>query len=103
MTIPPGLFTIIRYRDFYDVPRLILAVDQASRYWIFDSTFDDELDEYSSYYNVYSVNYDSKDAEKAIAFHSEGIKGAIESVVPVDSIRFDLSKRRTFTVGHQVE
>lgn len=42
----------IRYRDFYDVPRIFL-VSYDGRQLLFDCAFDEELDDYPNEYCVY--------------------------------------------------
>jgi hypothetical protein len=44
----------IRYRDFFDVPRIFIAAYEGARY-LFDCPFDDELDYYSDHYRVYQL------------------------------------------------
>jgi len=44
----------IRYRDFYDVPRIFITVHDGKQY-LFDCPFDDDLDEYSDRYRVYQL------------------------------------------------
>jgi hypothetical protein len=44
----------IRYRDFYDVPRMFITVYEGTQY-LFDCPFDDELDDYSDRYFVYQL------------------------------------------------
>ena len=44
----------IRYRDFWDVPRL-LVVETGDRVLLLDSAFDDVLDEFSPEYSVYDL------------------------------------------------
>lgn len=44
----------IQYREFYDVPRMVLAVD-GDVHFLFVSHFDDSLDDYVDYYTVYRM------------------------------------------------
>jgi hypothetical protein len=44
----------ITYRGFYDVPRMILASCDGQMH-LFDSRFDDELDDYIDYYEVWRL------------------------------------------------
>jgi len=48
----------IRYREFYDVPR-IFVVDAGDARLVFDCPFDDELDDYRSAYRVYRLAPDA--------------------------------------------
>ena len=47
-----------KYRDFYDVPRLIV-VRWKRNLFLLDSRFEDTTDEYSEYYSVYSLPPDT--------------------------------------------
>ena len=44
----------IRYRDFYDLPRIFVTNYQGQLY-LFDCPFDDELDDYPNSYRVYQL------------------------------------------------
>ncbi|HEY3135996.1 MAG TPA: hypothetical protein VGL29_08205, partial [Blastocatellia bacterium] len=50
----------IRYRDFYDVPRIFIMTYN-SKLYLFDCPLDDELDEYSDRYRVYQLPAISED------------------------------------------
>lgn len=81
----------ISYREFYDVPRVFIAVFGGTTY-IFDCPFDDAMDEYPDHYNVYVLEDDTM-------LHGswEGIDahGQLVGVVPVSSVAFDETKRRS--------
>ncbi len=47
-------WTDIQYRDFYDAPRIIVACKGGDSF-LFYSRFDDQLDEYSDFYEVYRM------------------------------------------------
>jgi hypothetical protein len=97
MMMPTGVWlTIASYRDFYDLPRLILAADQESRFWILDSDFDDEQDEYSANYNVYFVGHDPEQARAAFELHAKGTKEVMVRVVHNTQLEFDPTKRKQF-------
>lgn len=72
MTFPSGSLTVIGCRDFHDVPRFILGMDELSNYWIFDCAFDDDMDEYPDEYKVYVAGHDRKDAEHVMKHHLMG-------------------------------
>lgn len=42
----------IRYRAFWDVPRIFLTAD-ATGHYLFDCSFDEQLDDYPPFYDVY--------------------------------------------------
>ena len=44
----------IQYREFYDVPRAVIARRNGVLYF-FDSRFDDELDDYLDHYEVWRL------------------------------------------------
>lgn len=83
----------IRYRDFYDVPRIFLVNHRGTLY-LFDCPFDQELDEYPDTYKVFVLPPDSgldlggswdNLASRATSYLGE---------VPVKSVQFDSTKRR---------
>lgn len=90
---------IIEYGDFFDVPRLILAVDGSSSYFIFDSLFDDVFDDYSKNYNIYCIS--DCVARKGILYiyAMGGLDNAhFIANVPLMKISFDESKRKILRV-----
>ena len=96
MSLATGNFTIVSYRDFYDVPRLLLAVDEASNYWIFDCAFDDKSDNYPPNYNIYFAAKELKEAQESIALYMEEAKLPLAGVVPIGALEFDQTKRCAF-------
>jgi hypothetical protein len=99
MMMPTGVWiTIASYQDFHDFPRLFLAVDQESSFWILDSEFDDARDEYSADYNVYFVGHESSQANAAFELHAKGAKGAVTGVLHSTQLEFDSTKRRQFLI-----
>ena len=44
----------IRYRDFYDVPRIFLA-NYRGRLYLFDCPFDEETEDFPDFYHVYTM------------------------------------------------
>ncbi len=44
----------MRYRDFYDLPRLV-AVEYRGCLYLLDSPFDDQTDDYADHYTVYRL------------------------------------------------
>jgi len=45
-------WTSIKYRDFYDIPRIFLAESQ-DRVFLFDCPFNEEKDEYEKTFRIY--------------------------------------------------
>lgn len=83
----------IRYRDFYDVPRIFM-LQHRNRQYLFDCKFDDDLDDYPEVYRVFQLSELSKQevkdswdrlSEKAVKLLGE---------IPVEAVKFDRTKRR---------
>lgn len=88
----------IRYRDFWDVPRMFL-VQQGQQLYLFDCPFDEATEDYGSSYRVYTMpSLGANDLtgswadlpSRATAFLAE---------VPMSSIRFDPSRRQGIEAG----
>jgi len=97
MNFPFGQpLNIIAYRDFYDVPRLILARDHLEGNWILDCPFDDKTDEYSQQYFVFFMGTDqctSKEAYESWATCQRESVGSIS----VGRVSFDQTRRAVLT------
>ena len=87
---------IVAYRDFYDVPRCILAKDQGGEFWILDCAFVDEVDDYSTHYRLYPVGRDEQFAAEAMREHLAGRTGTVQCEVEVARLNFDSTKRAYF-------
>ncbi|MBA2718649.1 MAG: hypothetical protein H0U52_05285 [Chloroflexi bacterium] len=84
---------IVEYRDFYDVPRLVLIeVDQ--RLVLLDNPFDDGLDDYSPDYDVYELERDPR-YPATRDWRSLSSEGRHLGTVPVGSITFDPTRRQS--------
>lgn len=89
----PSSWLPIRYRDFYDVPRLVIVAYEGTHY-LFDSPFDDDVDDYVGEYVVYRL------PESAVAKLEEpswtGLPSLGEELwrVSVDLVEFDRSRRQ---------
>jgi hypothetical protein len=94
-----GLITIVSYRDFYDIPRLILGVDEKSRYWIFDCEFNDDLDEYGNRYVVYPAEVTEDSIKSIFDLHVKGDRGDADGVITVAAMEFDPSRRQNFYIN----
>ena len=88
---------ILEYRDFHDVPRLILAADEAGDLWILDCKFSDELDEYQDNYDLFFVGQRGSLKEVLPQYLGGGVGKCLRSV-PVKDIEFDESLRRRLRV-----
>lgn len=97
MKIPRGiLLKVVAYREFYDVPRLILASEQGAGFWIFDSPFDDEADEYSQTYSVFFVGHDLLESKRLLETWSNHPRGPAVGSIELDRVRFDGTRRAEF-------
>ena len=97
MKIPPGIsLKVVAYREFYDVPRLILASDLDARFWILDCPFDDEADEYSKTYSVFFVGHDLLESKRLLESWPNHPRGHGVGSVEVDRVRFDSTRRAEF-------
>lgn len=80
----------IRYRDFWDVPRMV-AIDFEDTTYVLDSRFDDTNDEWSNFFTVYRV---SRPVPPDGTWDTV-LDGAIEiGRLAVDEVTFDSTKRR---------
>lgn len=98
MTVPfDAKLKIVAYRDFHDVPRLILARDTNGSDWILDCPFDDSTDEYSQEYSVYFVGDDILASGRV--FDSWAVKSAsaFAGSIAVRQVQFDSSRREELT------
>ncbi|HJZ70050.1 MAG TPA: hypothetical protein VKF81_18130 [Blastocatellia bacterium] len=84
----------IRYRDFYDIPRIFITTHNGKVY-LFDCPFDDELDDYSDRYRIYQLPGIAEDElegswerlpERAVSMVGE---------IPVSEVEFDKTRRNS--------
>ena len=88
-----GQWIPIRYRDFWDVPRIFLARCQNDSF-LFDCKFDEQVEDYPDSYKVYSIP-EIPDADLPKDWELL-LDRTIELLgeVPVDRVKFDPSKRK---------
>lgn len=98
MNIPQGKFTVCEYRDFYDIPRLMVAMDEFGRVWVLDCEFNENFDDYEDYYRVYLLGPGAF-PEEAISNHLDGERGAEAVLIPTSSVQFDVTRRSSFVLG----
>src|SRR5690349_7106539 len=86
-------FVPIRYRDFWDVPRIFL-VEYRGRLFLFDCPFDDVIEDYGTAYRVYSLP--ALDPTELTGSWAGLCKRAEQFLgeVPVGRICFDSTKRK---------
>jgi hypothetical protein len=84
----------IRYFSFWDVPRTFVFERDGSVY-LLESEFDDELDDYPSDFEVYSLlnvrNLTGLDGRNSVVHLPKTHLGR----VPVSMVRFDKSRRKS--------
>jgi hypothetical protein len=87
----------IQYRDFWDVPRMVLVHHRGSDY-LLDCLFDETTEDYPDYYQVYLMPaLGEADLNGPwIGLPSKAIKEL--GRIPVASVRFDPTKRRELDV-----
>jgi hypothetical protein len=81
----------IQYRDFYDIPRM-LVVEYANRLYLFDAPFDDEADAYADHYTVYRLAESSRNKLELDSWASLTCSGEKVGLVPVATVEFDESR-----------
>jgi hypothetical protein len=88
-----GAWLPIHYRDFYDVPRM-LVVEYSARLYLLDAPFDEEADEYADVYTVYRLPDASRHRVELDSWGGLAATGERIGQVPVAEVEFDDSKRR---------
>jgi hypothetical protein len=83
----------IRYREFWDVPRIFLAPYQG-KWFLFDCRFDEATEDFPDFYRVYLIPEPSEE-ELAGSWDKlhEGV-ARCSGEVPIAKVHFDSSKRR---------
>jgi len=84
----------ITYFEFYDVPRLFV-VEWQERFIVFDCPFDEDLDDYPAQYTVYSALKRPQVRIDRAWIRDLPIRNRPDGQVPVGSIIFDESRRKT--------
>lgn len=84
--------SIVVYADFCDVPRWALAGNNDAGFWLLDSQFDDDADEYPPFFRAKFVG---TELEAARAVFDTGTIGdvAAAEVIALDEIQFDPTVR----------
>jgi len=91
-------WSTIRYRDFYDVPRIFITTHKGELY-LFDCPFDEELDDYSERYQVYQLPTISEDELQGSWEHLPERAASALGTVPVAQVQFDSSKRNSINTA----
>ena len=88
----------IRYREFYDVPRVFIAVYNREQY-LFDCSFDDALDDYPDAYRVLKLPELSESVLSGSWEHLADCATDLLGVVPIAAVRFDPTKRKSIDLA----
>ena len=89
----------ITYRDFYDVPRMIL-VEYEGAFYLFDCPFNDEMDDYPSHFTVYRLEpAHGRSALESGAWVGLAEKGTEVGHVKVADVHLDPSKRSSLAAS----
>ena len=81
---------IVWYAGFWDIPRLF-SVRVGGGYLVFDSPFDDVLDDYRPDFTASLVESDAELTEDAIRSAAE--TASVLGTIPVSELEFDESRR----------
>lgn len=81
----------IRYREFYDIPR-ISVVEDAHGVYLFDCPFDAEIDGYPNVYNVYRLAKGVVVPDTGSWSHLRSA-GSLLAKIPTAGVTFDQTKR----------
>lgn len=85
-------WSAIRYRDFYDFPRIFITIHNGEQY-LFDCAFDEDRDDYSDRYTVYHLPPLSEDELQGSWEHLPERAASVLGTVPVAQVQFDTTKR----------
>jgi N-acyl-L-homoserine lactone synthetase len=91
-------WTHIKYREFYDLPRIFLA-EIGNRIFLFDCRFNEEKDEYEQTYKVYLM---PQLDEKELAGSWENLPARATTLlgeIPTSEIEFDTTLRQEVNLG----
>jgi len=83
----------IRYRDFYDIPRLI-AVEFEHSLYLFDCPFDEGPDDYCPSFTVYRLPLEARPLLDDDSWTGLTARGEIVGRVPTSDLELDESRRR---------
>lgn len=83
----------IKYRDFWDVPRIFLTTYQG-KLFLFDCAFDDTVEDFHDCYKVYLLPDLGEDVLEGPWANLHALATTCFGEVPVETVHFDPSKRR---------
>jgi hypothetical protein len=82
----------MRYRDFYDIPRAVVAEWEGALY-LLDCAFDPDLDDYEPSYTVYRLPDGLDESLDGMSWTDLGNHGERLGTVPTGDVEFDPSRR----------
>lgn len=88
------MYIPIQYRDFYDIPRIFL-LRHKEHLLLLDSPFDDYIDEYSSFYDVYLMPELSQEMLEGSWARLQESASRLLGRIPVAAVKFDITSRKT--------
>jgi hypothetical protein len=83
----------IAYRDFYDVPRLVV-VEWHGDLYLLDAPFNEDLDNYADVFTVYRLPADARDAVAADSWEGLPRSGETVGQIAVENVMFDSTRRK---------
>lgn len=95
----------IRYRGFYDIPRMVVVRVGGSTY-LLDCPFDADRDEFPDYFDVYLLPDESESLLASPSWRELPQDGRRVGRLPVRAVEFDSSRRqsiRSSFLSHVVE
>jgi hypothetical protein len=87
-------WTPIQYRGFWDVPRVFLATHQGE-VLLFDSAFDESLDDYHETYKVYVMPLLRPDELPADWTTLRSLATCFLGEIPISRVEFDATRRKS--------
>lgn len=82
----------IKYRDFYDVPRLVVVEWRGDLYML-DSPFDEGQDDYTDVFTVYRLPADAREAVAEDSWDDLPGSGVALGQIAVEEVQFDETRR----------
>jgi hypothetical protein len=88
-------YRIVAYKDFHDVPRLVLVANAAEdKFYVLDAGFDDAIDNDSAIYTIHDVGSDLGEATASFERHAgESLDSPAIGCIPVEHVEFDETRR----------
>jgi hypothetical protein len=88
----------IRYRGYYDIPRMIVVKKDRSLF-LLDCPFDDSIDEYPSVFTIYRLPPDLESQLDNMSWERLGSLGERLGQIPVELVEFDTTRRNAINAS----